>query len=197
MALRDAGAQPLALGRPAIPTRHVGGRPGLVDEHQTLRIDIELTLEPLPAPLHDIWPVLLGGMGGLLWDGPSPPMTANMAVADYSQGGDGAMTIVTLGLDLGKNWIHMVGFDREGSIVLRRRARRNQLLGLTANMPACVIGMEACSGAHHLGRSLEAQGHEARLMPPQYVKPFVKANKNAARPETCRTACATCRWSVH
>ena len=91
------------------------------------------------------------------------------------------MTIVTLGLDLGKNWIHMVGFDREGSIVLRRRARRNQLLVLTANMPRCVIGLEACSGAHHLGRALEAQGHEARLMPPQYVKPFVKANKNDYR----------------
>lgn len=91
------------------------------------------------------------------------------------------MTIVTLGLDLGKNWIHMVGFDREGSIALRRRVRRNQLLVLTANMPACVIGMEACAGAHHLGRALRAQGHTARLMPPQYVKPFVKANKNDYR----------------
>jgi transposase len=81
------------------------------------------------------------------------------------------MTIVTLGLDLGKNWIHMVGFDREGSIMLRRRVRRNQLLALTANMPVCVIGMEACSGAHHLARALEAQGHAARLMPPQYGRP--------------------------
>jgi transposase len=91
------------------------------------------------------------------------------------------MTIVTLGLDLGKNWIHMVGFDGKGSIALRRRVRRSQLLGLTANMPRCLIGMEACSGAHHLARALEGQGHEARLMPPQYVKPFVKANKNDYR----------------
>jgi hypothetical protein len=91
------------------------------------------------------------------------------------------MTIETLGLDLGKNWIHMVGFDGEGSIVLRRRVRRHQLPALTANMPACMIGMEACSGAHHLARALEAQGHEPRLMPPQYVKPFVKANKNDYR----------------
>lgn len=91
------------------------------------------------------------------------------------------MTIVTLGLDLGKNWVHMVGFDGSGRIVLRRRVRRRQLLGLTANMPRCLIGMEACSGAHHLGRALRAQGHEARLMPPQYVKPFVKANKNDYR----------------
>ena len=91
------------------------------------------------------------------------------------------MTIETLGLDLGKNWIHMVGFDGDGGIVLRRRVRRHQLPALTANMPACLIGMEACSGAHHLARALEAQGHEPRLMPPQYVKPFVKANKNDDR----------------
>ena len=91
------------------------------------------------------------------------------------------MTIVTLGLDLGKNWVHMVGFDGNGRIALHRRVRRSQVLALTANMPACLIGMEACAGAHHLGRALEAQGHEARLMPPQYVKPFVKANKNDYR----------------
>jgi transposase len=88
---------------------------------------------------------------------------------------------VTLGLDLGKNWVHMVGFDSEGRIELHRRVRRQQLLVLTANMPPCLVGMEACSGAHHLGRALEAQGHRARLMPPQYVKPFVKANKNDYR----------------
>jgi transposase len=91
------------------------------------------------------------------------------------------MAIVTLGLDLGKNWVHLVGFDQDGGIVLRRRVRRRQLLGVTVNMPGCLIGMEACSGAHHVARALEAQGHEARLMPPQYVKPFVKANKNDYR----------------
>jgi transposase len=91
------------------------------------------------------------------------------------------MAIVTLGLDLGKNWIHMVGLDEDGRIVLRRRVRRDRLLARTVNMPACLIGMEACCGAHHLGRSLEAQGHTARLMPPQYVKPFVKSNKNDYR----------------
>lgn len=91
------------------------------------------------------------------------------------------MEIVTLGLDLGKNWVHMIGFDGEGQIVLRRRVGRGRLVAMTANMPACLIGMEACSGAHHLGRALAAQGHQARLMPPQYVKPFVKANKNDYR----------------
>jgi transposase len=91
------------------------------------------------------------------------------------------MTIVTLGLDLGKNWVHMVGLDESGQIVLHRRVKRVRLLAQTVNMPACLIGMEACCGAHHLGRSLEAQGHTVRLMPPQYVKPFVKSNKNDYR----------------
>ena len=91
------------------------------------------------------------------------------------------MTIVTIGLDLGKNWIHMVGLDGNGRIVLRRRVGRDRLLGQTGNLPTCVIGMEACCGAHHLGRELEAQGHTVRLMPPQYVKPFVKSNKNDYR----------------
>jgi transposase len=84
-------------------------------------------------------------------------------------------------LDLGKNWIHMVGLDGDGRIVLRRRVRRDRLLAQTANMAGCLIGMEACCGAHHLGRALEAQGHRACLMPPQYVRPFVKSNKNDYR----------------
>ena len=91
------------------------------------------------------------------------------------------MTIATLGLDLGKNWMHIVGLDADGRIVLRRCVRRDRLLAETVDMPPCLIGMEACCGAHHLGRALEAQGHTARLMPPQYVKPFVKANKNDYR----------------
>lgn len=70
------------------------------------------------------------------------------------------MAIVTVGLDLGKNWIHMVGLDGEGRIVLRRRVRRDRLLAVTANVPACVIGMEACSGSHHLARLLTAQGQQ-------------------------------------
>lgn len=99
------------------------------------------------------------------------------------------MTIVTLGLDLSKNWIHMVGLNEDGRIVLRRRVRRDRLLAQTVNMPACLIGLEACCGAHHLGRALEAQGHRPRLMPPQYVKPFVKSNKNDYRDaEACAEA---------
>lgn len=91
------------------------------------------------------------------------------------------MAIVTVGLDLGKNWIHIVGLDGDGRMVLRRRVRRDRLLAVTANMSACLIGMEACSGAHHPARALAGQGHDPRLMPPQYVKPFVKSNKNDYR----------------
>jgi len=106
------------------------------------------------------------------------------------------MTIVTLGLDLGKNWIHMVGLDAEGRIVLHRRVRRERLLAQTVNLSACLIGMEACCGAHHLGRALEAQGHTVRLMPPQYVKPFVKSNKNDYR-DAEATAERICGWIRH
>jgi len=63
---------------------------------------------------------------------------------------------VALGLDLGKNWVHMVGFDEGGRIALRRRVRRDRVLAQKVNMPVCLIGMEACCGAHHLGRCLEA-----------------------------------------
>jgi transposase len=91
------------------------------------------------------------------------------------------MAIVTLGLDLGKNWIHMVGLDEKGRIALHRRVKRDRLVAQLSNMPACLIGMEACCGAHHLGRALAAQGHRVRLMPPQYVKPFVKSNKTDYR----------------
>ena len=103
------------------------------------------------------------------------------------------MTIVTLGLDLGKNWIHVVGLDAEGRIVLRRRVGRDRLLKQTVNMPSCLIGMEACCGAHHLGRALAAQGHTVRLMPPQYVKPFVLGGKNDAN--DAAAICAAVRRS--
>jgi transposase len=88
------------------------------------------------------------------------------------------MEIATLGIDIGKSWFHIVGFDARGSIVLRRRCSRTQLIRELANIPACVVGMEACCGAHHLGRMLATQGHDVRLIPPQYVKPFVKSQKN-------------------
>ncbi len=88
------------------------------------------------------------------------------------------MEIATLGIDLSKTTFHIVGLDRRGEIVLRRKLSRRQLLLFTANRSSMLIGMEACGGAHFLGRALREQGHEVRLMPAQYVKPYVKTNKN-------------------
>ena len=91
------------------------------------------------------------------------------------------IAIAVLGIDLGKNVCSVVGLDTSGAVVLRRRVRRDTLIDLTAKLPACIVGMEACCGAHHLGRLLAAQGHGVRLMSPEYVRPYVKAQKNDDR----------------
>ena len=91
------------------------------------------------------------------------------------------MTIVILGIDLGKNSCSVVGLDESGAVVLRRRMRRQTILGFAAKLPACVVAMEACCGAHYLGRLLTSQGHTVRLMSPEYVRPYVKAQKNDDR----------------
>ena len=88
------------------------------------------------------------------------------------------MEIHTIGIDLGKTLFHLVGVDSGGTVVVRKRCSRSQLLAYTANVRVQRIGMEACSGAHFLGRALREQGHDARLMPAQYVKPYVKTNKS-------------------
>jgi transposase len=89
--------------------------------------------------------------------------------------------ITTIGIDLGKNTFHLIGMDARGRIVLRRKITRGQLLSCLANLPACLIGLEACAGAHHVGRQLAALGHDIHLMPAQYVKPFLKGHKNDFR----------------
>jgi transposase len=88
------------------------------------------------------------------------------------------MTIRTIGIDLGKTSVHIIGMDSEGTINLRKRLSRAQLIKATANLPVCLIAMEASCGAHHIGRMLAAQGHDVRLIPAQFVRPFVKSNKN-------------------
>jgi transposase len=88
------------------------------------------------------------------------------------------MNVNTVGIDLGKTIFHVVGLDQPGNVVVKRRPSRSQLLRQFANTPPCLIGMEACCGAHHLGTALVAQGHQVRLIPPQFVRPFVKSNKN-------------------
>jgi transposase len=88
------------------------------------------------------------------------------------------MELFTLGIDLGKTTFHLVGMNQRGEVVLRKRFSRSQLLHFTANLKVDLIGMEACGGSHFLGRALRDQGHEVRLIPAQYVKPYVKTNKS-------------------
>jgi transposase len=86
-----------------------------------------------------------------------------------------------IGIDIGNNSFHVVGLDRRGAIVLRQKWSRGQVEARLANMPPCLIGMEACVGAHHLSRKLKAFGHDARLMPAKCVRPHSKGQKNDFR----------------
>jgi transposase len=88
------------------------------------------------------------------------------------------MEISTIGIDLSKTTFHLIGLSPRGDIVLRKKLSRKQLLTYAATRKPMLIGMEACAGAHYLARALRDQGHDARLMPAQYVKPYVKTNKN-------------------
>ena len=88
------------------------------------------------------------------------------------------MEIYTVGIDIGKSVFNLVGLSVEGELLARKKFSRNQLLHFTANLRVGLIGMEACGGSHFLARALREQGHEVRLMPAQYVKPYVKTDKN-------------------
>lgn len=91
------------------------------------------------------------------------------------------MTIAMVGIDLGKLSCSVAGLDASGAVVLRRRVSRAKLAEFVGRLPVGVVAMEACCGAHHLGRLFEAQGHAVRLMSPEYVQPYVKAQKNDDR----------------
>ena len=91
------------------------------------------------------------------------------------------MSIFVLGIDLGKNVCSLVGLDAAGAVVLRRRLRRDGVATFVGKLQPCIVAMEACCGAHHLGRVLGAVGHTIRLMSPEYVRPYVKSNKNDDR----------------
>ena len=88
------------------------------------------------------------------------------------------MKITTVGIDLAKNVFQVHAVNERGAVVLRKQLRRDQVTAFFANLPPCVIGMEACGSAHHWARTLKSLGHDARLMSPQFVKPYVKSNKN-------------------
>src|ERR1700745_2680988 len=89
--------------------------------------------------------------------------------------------IAVTGIDTAKNSFHVVGHDARGAIVLRQKWSRGQVEARLANVPPCLIGMEACAGAHHLSRKLELIGHDTRLMPAKYVRPYSKGQKNDFR----------------
>src|SRR5260370_22255086 len=86
-----------------------------------------------------------------------------------------------IGIDIGSNSFHVVGHNARGAIVLRQKWSRGQVEARLANIPPCLIGMEACVGAHHLSRKLASLGHDARLMPVKYVRPYSKGQKNHFR----------------
>jgi transposase len=88
------------------------------------------------------------------------------------------MHIASIGIDLGKTTFHLVALDEYSKVVIRKQFSRKQLLAYTANLAHSLIGMEACAGAHFIGRALRDQGHDIRIIPAQFVKPFRKSNKN-------------------
>jgi transposase len=90
------------------------------------------------------------------------------------------MQVTTIGLDLAKHVSQVHGVDAKGAVVLRKRLGRREVLPFFAKLPACCIGLEACATAHHWACELRGLGHDVRLMPPSYVKPYVKRGKNDA-----------------
>src|SRR5947199_4102467 len=120
------------------------------------------------------------------WSGraPAPPATN---LARGSKDKEHAMSqnlnsaVAVIGIDIGKNSFHVVGLDNRGAIVRRQKWSRGQIEARLANLPPCLIGMEAYVGAHHLSRKLKALGHDARLMPAKYVRPYSKGQMNDFR----------------
>ena len=122
------------------------------------------------------WPTLSKRPSFMEW--PAPPSGVVGSPANQEEEG---MVISVLGVDLGKNVCSVVGLDASGAVVMRRKTRRETLIALAEKLPPCIVGMEACCGAHHLGRVFAAHGHDVRLMSPEYVRPYIKAQKNDDR----------------
>jgi hypothetical protein len=89
-------------------------------------------------------------------------------------------TVTTIGLDIAKSVFQVHGIDAAGQVVIRRQLKRRYVLAFFEKLPPCLIGIEACASSHHWSRELQALGHTVRLMPPAYVKPYVKRQKNDA-----------------
>jgi transposase len=115
---------------------------------------------------------------------PFPPADAGgeeIRSKEYAMTRPSTAAVATLGIDIGKNVFHLIGLNKRGAITLRQRLSRRQLEARLTNMPPCLVGMEACVGAHHLGRQLRALGHDVRLMAAKYVRPYSKGQKNDYR----------------
>ena len=133
-------------------------------------------LAKVPAPPTTLSPLVM------LWMAPPPAsQCAKRAVFEEPQKREPSVEKVsTVGLDIAKNVFQVHGVDDEGCVVIRRQLRRRQVIKFFTRLPPCLIGMEACATAHHWARELRKLGHEVRLMPARYVKPYVKRNKNDA-----------------
>src|SRR5271170_5215489 len=97
-------------------------------------------------------------------------------------------TITTIGLDIAKSVFQVHGVDAAGQVVIRRQLKRRYVLAFFEKLSPCLVGIEACASSHHWSRELQALGHTVRLMPPAYVKPYVKRQKNDATNEEARAA---------
>ena len=115
------------------------------------------------------------------WMAPERHLGARMVVVETHHRREPSMNeITTIGLDLAKHVFQVHGVDASGSTVVRKRLRRGEVVAFFARLPGCLVGLEACATAHYWARELRSVGHEVRLMPAQYVKAYVKRNKNDA-----------------
>ena len=105
--------------------------------------------------------------------------------------------ITTIGLDIARSVFQVHGVDADGQVVTRRQLKRRYVLAFFAELPPCLVGIEACASSHHWSRELQALGHTVRLMPPAYVKPYVKRQKNdmadASAKRSAGPICGLCR----
>src|SRR6266481_9561904 len=115
------------------------------------------------------------------WSAVKEPTGVKIELAKKARRRIIAMQIKSIGIDLGKTSFHLIALGSRSQIIIRKKFSRSQLLVYTANLSSSLIGMEAGVGSHFLGRALREQGHEVRLIPAQFVRPFVKSNKNDYR----------------
>jgi len=101
-------------------------------------------------------------------------------------------TVTTVGLDIAKSVFQVHGVDAAGQVVVRRQLKRRYVLPFFQKLPSCLVGIEACASSHHWARELQVLGHTVRLMPPAYVKPYIKRQKNDAAESARRLPGRTC-----